>query len=42
LEAYKNKLVLSVHAQMVFEFLACFVQEKNVDKVSVGFSGNTD
>ncbi len=40
LKAYK-KLVLSVHAPMVFKILACLVQEKNKDKVSACFSVKT-
>ncbi len=35
--AYKMKSVLSVHAQIVFKFLACPVQDKNKFKFSACF-----
>jgi hypothetical protein len=37
LDAHAIKSVLSVHAQMVFKFLACLVQEKNYFEVFDSF-----
>ncbi len=41
LNAYNIKSVLSLHAQMVFEFLACLVLEKNKYVVFVCLFENT-
>jgi len=37
LKAYKIESVLSVHVQMVFQFLACLVKKNNKCKVSACF-----
>ncbi len=41
LTAYKIKSILSLHAQMVFKFLACLFLQKNQNKVFAFFFENT-